>query len=874
MNEERTFDNDANELESLREELSRTHADLLRLQSIVDASPAVVFLWRMEDGWPVEFVSESVKQFGYTPQQLISGEVSWPGITYSEDVPRLEAEVGDYMSRGATQFDQEYRLVTKSGEIRWIEDRNTIIRDAAGQITHIQGMIVDITKRKQMETALRDSEASLKAAQRLAGVGSWQWDLRTGKITLSDQLLRIYGLPEGTLPEDVNKIVDSILHPEDRDDMHGLIADILAGAEGRAISFRIIRPDGEIRWMDATPYTVQQRDEDGNPVVIMGAVRDVTEARTAQIALQQSEEEHRAVVESAGEAICTLNADGVFLFMNTICAQRLGGSPNELVGKTLWDVFPKEFADNEAVRAREAIVSGKSSLIETIVPLGDEMMWYQISMEPVRDHDGQVRSALVFARDITEQKQASEGLRESEAHLQAILTSLHQAAILVYNTDGDILSSWTSPDMDERYGIDTSTLPGKNLRDFYPPDIAEARIRKLKEVHATGRPSRNEWSTILPNGEFWVETTLSPLRDAEGNITSVVAFARDITERKRATERLRKSEEQYRMLFAGSNEGILGADVETHKYVFANPAICEMLNYSAEDFLGMTINDLHPPEDLAHVISCFEAQSRGEYRVAPNIPFLTRDGKVIYADVSSALINFEGRDCAVGFVHDLTEAHRAEEALKTAHIKLVQARDEERKHLAAELHDSVSQELVALGMLLESGRQNGRTSPAETCNKLIEDIRSICRGLYPPALEAIGLLAAIQPLKEHCFTAGINAAIQCDPVIARARFAPEMEIAMFRIAQEAVNNAIRHSGATNIDVDIVYTDGRISLAVVDDGAGFDTKSAQGEGFGLMSMRDQAHAVGAELSIDSEPGETRIEVSAMVDLRETDRKEEQ
>jgi len=970
-----------------------------KYRAVVESSPAVVCVWGVADDWPLKFISDGIRQFGYAPEEFISGETSYWDLIHPEDRAQLRADIESDFEPGVNKYTQEYRIFTKSGEIRWIEDRNIAIQNSEGQITHVRGVLLDITERKQMETALRDSEASLKAAQRLAGVGSWQWDLRTGKASQSEELLRIYGLPEGTPPEDASKLVDSIIHPEDRGDMHRLIADILAGKEGRAMSFRIVRPDGETRWLDATPYTVRQRDENGNPVVIMGAVRDVTEARTARIALQQSEEEHRAVVESSGEAICTMNAEGVFLFMNTVCAQRLGGSVNELVGKTLWDVFPKEFADTEAVRAREAVLSGKSSLIETTVPLGDKMRWYQISMEPVRDHDGQVRSALVFARDITEQKQASEGLRESEAHLQAILTSLHQAAILVYNPDGDILSAWTSPDMGPKFGIDTAVLPGRNLGDFYPPEIAKARIRELKEVHAGGGPSRSEWSTILPNGEFWVETTLSPLRDAEGNITNVVAFARDITERKQATERLRKSEEQYRMLFEGSNEGILGADVETHKYVFANPAICEMLNYSAQEFLEMSIPDLHPTEDLAHVISCFEAQSRGEYRVAPNIPFLTKDGEVIYADVSSALINFEGRDCAVGFVHDLTEtrrtaeqlrqseemhrtlfegavegvmaadvetlqfvfanpavckllqysaeellemsvrdmhapedlpgvlgqfqaqatgqnrvarsvpflrkdgqvvyadvaatvirldgrdcmvgffhdlteARRAEEALKTAHMKLVNARDEERKHLAAELHDSVSQELVALGMLLEGGNQGGGSALSETCNKLIEDIRGICRGLYPPALEALGLVAAIQPLKEHCFAAGMNAAIQCDPIIERARFSPEVEIAMFRIAQEAVNNAIRHSDADNIDIDLVYSDGRLSLAVVDNGTGFDVSAAQGSGLGLSSMRDRANAVGAELTIRSEPGETRIEVSTAVEIIETDRKDEQ
>ncbi|MDP6546810.1 MAG: PAS domain S-box protein [Phycisphaerae bacterium] len=608
----------------------------------------------------------------------------------------------------------------------------------------------DAIERKRIEMALRDSEETLKAAQKLAHVGSWQWNLRTGDFSMSDEMLRIHGLPLEDPPDDVQAIVASLVHPDDQARIRSLVEDAITGGQGQEISFRIVRTDGDVRWLAASRHTVRQRGEDGRPVVLMGTVQDITEQRAAQIALQQSEEKYRAVVESAGEAICRLNAEGVFLFMNTICAQRLGGTADELTGKTLWDVFPEGFADSEATRAREAIASGEGSLIETIVPLGDEMRWYQISMEPVRDHDGKVRSALVIARDITERKQAEEQLRQSE------------------------------------------------------------------ELHRT--------------------------------------------------------------LFEGANEGILGADIETRKIMFANPAACRILKYSAEELLEMTVEDCHRPEDLAHVMSVFQAQARGDYKIAPAVPFRTRDGDVVHADVAAAIIRIKGRDCIVAFLRDLTDARRAEEALKTAHMKLMTARDEERKHLASELHDSVSQKLVALGMRLDNIALAGAKLPAEqgyellqsavTCNEIIADIKGICHGLYPPALEALGLVAAMKQLEEYCKSADLTATIHCDPVIVRVRFGPEIEIALFRIAQEAVNNAIRHSGGTNVDIDLMCADGQLVLAVVDDGEGFDMQAANGMGLGLNSMRDRARAVGAKLNIASEPGETRIEVAVAVDLEET------
>jgi two-component system NtrC family sensor kinase len=138
----------------------------------------------------------------------------------------------------------------------------------------------------------------------------------------------------------------------------------------------------------------------------------------------------------------------------------------------------------------------------------------------------------------------------------------------------------------------------------------------------------------------------------------------EIVERKQAEEALRESEERYRMLFEGSPEGILVADIETREFKYANPAICRMFGYTEEEFKRMSVSDIHPKDALDHVISEFEAQARGEKTLAPNIPCLVKDGKIIYTNISThqALIN--GRECNVGFFTDITEIKQMDEALR------------------------------------------------------------------------------------------------------------------------------------------------------------------------------------------------------------------
>lgn len=134
------------------------------LQSIVNRGPAVLFLWRAEpENWPVEFVSDNAgKILGYPAEDFMAGRVSWPGITHPEDAPRLEAEVAQYLGKGIHEWSQEYRLISKSGRIRWIQDWNRALTNGKGEVTHVQALVVDITQRKKTEEELRKSQAKLR----------------------------------------------------------------------------------------------------------------------------------------------------------------------------------------------------------------------------------------------------------------------------------------------------------------------------------------------------------------------------------------------------------------------------------------------------------------------------------------------------------------------------------------------------------------------------------------------------------------------------------------------------------------------------------------------------------------------------------------
>ena len=144
---------------SLREALARRE----ELKLIVNRSPAVAFLWKNEKGFPVEFVSQNVRQFGYQPEELMSRRAPYTELIHPHDLERVTAEVVEYSREGREEFRQEYRILTASGDVRWVEDSTWVRRDENGRVTHYQGIVMDVTERLQYQKELEELNKELEA---------------------------------------------------------------------------------------------------------------------------------------------------------------------------------------------------------------------------------------------------------------------------------------------------------------------------------------------------------------------------------------------------------------------------------------------------------------------------------------------------------------------------------------------------------------------------------------------------------------------------------------------------------------------------------------------------------------------------------------
>jgi len=270
--------------------LERQHT----LETIINNSPVIVFLWAPEDDWLAKYVSENVSQLEYSAEDFLTGRIMYANIVHSEDIDRVRKELKDCCQTGKDSLVQRYRILTGKGEIRWVEEKTFIQRDEKGNVTNFQGTIRDITSEIKNENALRNALESQKALMEKQKslldrqkaletvinnspmiVFLWKAEKYWPTLYVSENVKKL-----GYSPEDFTSgkvLYGKIIHPEDL-----LLVELELeenceeGGKQFNRRYRILTPTGEVRWVEEKTFI--QRNEEGEVTHFQGIIEDITES--------------------------------------------------------------------------------------------------------------------------------------------------------------------------------------------------------------------------------------------------------------------------------------------------------------------------------------------------------------------------------------------------------------------------------------------------------------------------------------------------------------------------------------------------------------------------------------------------------------------
>ncbi|HJQ29220.1 MAG TPA: EAL domain-containing protein, partial [Rubrobacter sp.] len=253
-----------------------------RYRTLVEQIPAVTYIDQADGSFESVYTSPQIEEMlGYTQEEWRTNKL-WEKCLHPDDRQRVLA-ADDRLEIEGEPFSEEYRLLAKDGSVVWVREEAVLIRDDEGEPLYWQGIILDITGRKEAEEELRKSRANLAEAQRMAHLGSWDWDLRTGEIDWSDETFRIYGFEPKSFVPSFERLLE-VVHPQDRKVLRQAVEGALRDHRPYDFEHRIVKPDGEVRLVHRQAEVM--RDESGEPIRLVGTVHDITERKALEEQLQ------------------------------------------------------------------------------------------------------------------------------------------------------------------------------------------------------------------------------------------------------------------------------------------------------------------------------------------------------------------------------------------------------------------------------------------------------------------------------------------------------------------------------------------------------------------------------------------------------------
>ncbi len=572
-------------------------------------------------------------------REIVSAELHTPGsepLCFERDISENNGEESS-ISR-EYRFDENILVIATSSEL------------AAEIIGEFDlSLLSPITTESNNENPL-----PLDDVERIADIGSWEYDLSRNVFQVSKGWQKIHGSDKSELtPEELASFI-GIAKPEE------FISSFKAKIAGKSSFIREakITVDDQERWIRSLGAV--KRAEDGRPTRIFGICVNITKSRENEIELNFQS----LVLEHIQDLITATDLEGRITYVNDAVCRQLGRSREELLGDSV-SIFGE---DRGTVSQQQIIETTKNGGYdgEVVNIAGDgSRVHLDVRTNVLRNRDGDPIGMLGISTDITEKRKAREDLRRSEENYR---TLAEHSSDIILRFDREFRFMYISPGMEKLWNEPVADFKGMTMKETgLPPKMYDTLEHYIGKVFKTGMPLIEKFSMPLLEESLVLECRMTPEVDAQGTVASVILYAGNVTEIENAIHALEDSEEKYQTLFEMSPFGILV--LKKQRYIMGNAAAARTLGLSGpEAIAGTSPLDFLPDEiedtGKLHTLS---------YRLTEH-PIETElkqvDGNIIVTEVTSIPISFEGEAAVLILLQDITERKRAQESLRRNEIFL------------------------------------------------------------------------------------------------------------------------------------------------------------------------------------------------------------
>ena len=603
------------------------------------------------------------KLTGYAEHELIG--VNSLEYVHPEDKDKVRQQAIKCL-KGESSDSYEYRYIKKNGEIMWILEMITSIVYHGKRAA--LGSFMDITARKHMEEALRQSEERYRTVIEDIEEGYYEVDLQGNFTFASDSICATLGYPREEL---IGMSYKNYVPNEQFDYVYNIFKKVYeTGKPIKSYSLINIRKNGERIHVEDSVAPLS--DKNGKIIGFKGITHDITQRKIMEEILQKSEDYFREITENSSDVIIITESNGNIKYCSRSVERCLGYKPEELTGKNAFnfiyaDDLPRAANDySKAIQTKDTAIPNefrvvhKDGSVRLFEGLGKNLL-----------DNPSVAGFIMNIRDVTERKHleiqkeaAQKSLRESEEKYRTILEKMEEG-LFELDLKGNI--TFVNDAECRKLGYSREELTGMNYRQFQDENTAKKTRQIFSEVYKKEEPIQLlDVEIIRKNGsKAFNEISVSLLKDKQGKATGFRGISRDVTVRRQMEEMIRQSEEKYRTIINEVDEWYFEIDLAGN-VIFVNDAIVRSVGYPPERLIGLNYKSFTSEERSGEVFKIFR-QVYETREPIKNFPyeFVLPDGKITFFELS-VFPKLDDQGKVVGFRgvgHDVTERKRTEEQL-------------------------------------------------------------------------------------------------------------------------------------------------------------------------------------------------------------------